>query len=359
MSELPKRRCLISRNLLQEIEVIHINIREAYELKESQLLSEYASLSSESKGRSVEEAKCDIRTEYQRDRDRILHSKSFRRLKHKTQVFIAPEGDHFRTRLTHTLEVAQIGRTIARALSLNEDLIEAIALGHDLGHTPFGHSGEYILDKLHPNGFKHYEQSIRVVEIIESTPTRRGLNLTYEVLDGIRNHSGDRKASTLEGKIIKLADRIAYINHDIDDSIRAGIISIGDLPVELTEVLGTTHSKRINKMITDIVYNSLGKDDVSMSREVGTATEKLRKYLFDEVYYNSIVKSEDDKIENILTQLFNYYMADLNRIPSAHRDIYSGLYPMDEDIVCDYIAGMTDIFVIETWKDIFQPKQWR
>ena len=336
-----------------------INFHENQDRIESLALSEYAVFSSKSKGRKVYEEKSELRTDFQRDRDRILHSKSFRRLKHKTQVFISPEGDHFRTRLTHTLEVSQIGRTIARALGLNEDLVEAIALGHDLGHTPFGHTGEMVLNKLHPNGFKHYEQSIRVVEIIESTPNRRGLNLTYEVLDGIANHTGNCKANTLEGKLIKLADRIAYINHDIDDSIRAGIISSNDLPQELTKILGNSHAMRIDTMIKDIVYNSYGKDFVEMSDEIGNATEKLRKYLFETVYFNNYVKSEDEKIEGILVQLFKFYMEDLNRIPEAHRKIYDDLDSLDEDIVCDYIAGMTDIFMIDTWKNIFEPRQWR
>src|SRR5690554_5359095 len=238
-----------------------MNVRVQYENFEKSYLSKYATLSINSKGRNIFEKKCNVRTDFQRDRDRVIHSKSFRRLKHKTQVFIAPEGDHFRTRLTHTLEVAQIGRTIARALRLNEDLVEAIALGHDLGHTPFGHTGERVLNDLHPGGFKHNVQSLRVVDILEQKEGRIGLNLTHEVREGILNHSGDCRSETLEGRVVKISDRIAYINHDIDDAIRAGIINAEDLPSDCIEVLGATHGIRINRMIIDIVKTSLNSNN--------------------------------------------------------------------------------------------------
>ncbi|MDO5718785.1 MAG: deoxyguanosinetriphosphate triphosphohydrolase, partial [Tissierellia bacterium] len=261
-------------------------------MRQEDSLSKYASKSINSKGRRKLEEECEIRTCYQRDRDRILHSKAFRRLKHKTQVFISPEGDHYRTRLTHTLEVSQIARTLARALMLNEDLVEAIALGHDLGHTPFGHIGEDVLNSINPKGFRHYEQSLRVVDFLEMGSKGRGLNLCYEVRDGILNHSGENRANTLEGRIIKFSDRIAYINHDIDDSIRAGIIKEEDLPRDLTQVLGKSHGERINTMVVDIVKNSIDKPEVKMSEEVNDATMKLRAYMFENVYLDEVVKRE-------------------------------------------------------------------
>ena len=309
-------------------------------------------------GRNEREEKCNLRTEFQRDRDRIIHSKSFRRLKHKTQVFISPEGDHFRTRLTHTLEVSQIGRTIARALRLNEDLVEAIALGHDLGHTPFGHSGEAVLNELKSDGFIHGEQSLKVVDFLERSDKRIGLNLTEEVRDGILNHSGASEAKTLEGKIIKFADRIAYINHDIDDAIRAGIISSDSLPKELTKVLGNTSSERINTMIVGIVDKSYGKPIVEMEREIYEATMDLRKYMFKTVYLDPVVKSEEVKIKRLLTELYNYYMEDLSRIPENHLRLYNDIVHNNEDIVSDYIAGMTDTYAMEQLKNIFIPKGW-
>ena len=303
-----------------------MNLRLQLEKREREVLSKYATLSSESKGRRYREEKCHIRTDFQRDRDRIIHSKAFRRLKHKTQVFIAPEGDHFRTRLTHTLEVSQIARTIARALGLNEDLVEAISLGHDLGHTPFGHTGERVLNYLHPKGFKHNEQSLRVVDFLEASGDRIGLNLTFEVREGIINHSGQNTSSTLEGQIVKYADRIAYINHDIDDSIRAnilrddairaGIIGKEDLPRDCIEVLGNSHSARINTMIVDIIRNSMGKNSISMSEEVGKMTEKLRQFMFENVYLNPKAKTEDDKAEYIIVELYNYYLKNIDKLPA-------------------------------------------
>lgn len=335
-----------------------MNLRVEREKLEHKMFFEYATFADSSLGRKKEEEKCNLRTDFQRDRDRIIHSKSFRRLKHKTQVFISPEGDHFRTRLTHTLEVSQIGRTIARALRLNEDLVEAIALGHDLGHTPFGHSGEAVLNELKSTGFIHGEQSLKVVDFLERSDKRIGLNLTEEVRDGILNHSGSGKAKTLEGKIIKFADRIAYINHDIDDAIRAGIISEASLPKELTNVLGNTSSQRINKMINALVENSYGKPIVEMEEEVYQATMELRQYMFKNVYMDPVVKSEEIKIKRLLTELYNFYMEDLSRIPENHLSLYDDRNYSDEDIVSDYIAGMTDTYAKKQLKNIFIPKGW-
>src|SRR5690625_4933111 len=333
-------------------------IRRQIERLEKESLSPYACLSSTSKGRRQYEEKCSIRTDFQRDRDRIIHSKAFRRLKHKTQVFVAPEGDHFRTRLTHTLEVAQIGRTLARALRLNEDLVEAIALGHDLGHTPFGHTGERVLNELHPKGFKHNIQSLRVVDFLEHSTKRIGLNLTYEVREGIKNHSGNNKSETLEGQIVKISDRIAYINHDIDDAIRAGIISSEDLPRDCIEVLGKSHGGRINRMILDIIETSLDTNNISMSKEVGEKTEKLRQFMFDHVYINSKAKSEEEKSEHIIRELYNYYLNNLEKLPAEYRKEINGYDASIEDRICDYIAGMTDRYAVNTYKNIFIPKPW-
>ncbi len=336
-----------------------MNIRLRIEEIEKNLLSPYAALSCNSKGRRLYEEKCNVRTDFQRDRDRIIHSKSFRRLKHKTQVFIAPEGDHYRTRLTHTLEVAQIGRTLARALRLNEDLVEAIALGHDLGHTPFGHTGERVLDNLNPKGFKHNEQSIRVVDFLEHKDNKKGLNLTYEVRDGIRNHSGNNKPQTLEGQVVKLADRIAYINHDIDDAIRAGVIKNEDLPKEAIEILGNSHGERINNMIFDIIKNSMEKNTISMTKEVGKATKTLRDFMFNNVYLSKKAKSEEAKTEYIIEQLYNYYLKNNNALPKEHLEIYKDMDTQIEDIICDYIAGTTDRFIINLYYNIFIPKPWQ
>nr|WP_300002383.1 deoxyguanosinetriphosphate triphosphohydrolase [Tissierella sp.] len=335
-----------------------MKIREQIEQREKEILSPFASLASNSKGRKVFEEKCEIRTEYQRDRDRIIHSKAFRRLKHKTQVFIAPEGDHFRTRLTHTLEVAQIGRTIARALRLNEDLVEAISLGHDLGHTPFGHTGEAILNKLHPDGFKHYKQSLRVVDFLESNKNRHGLNLTYEVREGIINHSGKRPSKSLEGQIVKFSDRIAYINHDIDDAIRAGIIDEKDLPKDCIKILGSSHGVRINNMIVDIVANSLDQEKISMSSEIEEKTEKLREYMFENVYYNAIAKSEEKKAEYIIKELYKFYINNPKELPIEYQYSYLEEKFSIEDRICDYIAGMTDRYVIHIFTNLFVPKPW-
>lgn len=330
-----------------------MDIREMSEAIEQKVLSNHAALSKNTRGRQIEEEKCDIRTDYQRDRDRILHSKAFRRLKHKTQVFISPEGDHYRTRLTHTLEVSQIGRTIARALRLNEDLTEAIALGHDLGHTPFGHAGEEVLSKIHPLGFRHNEQSLRVVDLLEGNG---GLNLTYEVRDGILNHSGDGVSETLEGKIIKFSDRIAYINHDIDDAMRAGIIDVNSIPTECLELLGTSHKQRINTMIVDIIKESTDKNDVSMSKDVKYATDKLRSFMFEKVYIGSKAKVEEKKAQNIIKELYYYFLENPSKIPHYNSNIKE--QEEIERLVCDYIAGMTDRFAVSTFVSVFVPLSW-
>lgn len=331
-----------------------MKVRELTENIEKQNLSQYAALSMNSKGRQVKEEKCDIRTDFQRDRDRIIHSKAFRRLKHKTQVFIAPEGDHYRTRLTHTLEVSQIARTIARALRLNEDLTEAIALGHDLGHTPFGHSGERVLDELHPEGFKHNEQSLRVVDILEGGT---GLNLTYEVRDGILKHTGSLEAETLEGRIVALSDRIAYINHDIDDAMRAGILDIESIPKDCLMVLGYTHKERINTMIKDVIQESMGKDCIYMSKRVKKATDDLRSFMFEKVYIGSKAKTEEKKTDNIIKTLYNYYKKNPNELPSESLKM---LEKGNVDrLVCDYIAGMSDIYAINTFTKLFIPSPWQ
>ncbi|MGE5678259.1 MAG: deoxyguanosinetriphosphate triphosphohydrolase [Pseudomonadota bacterium] len=331
-----------------------MDIREITENMEKQNFSKYASLSMNTKGRLFAEEKCNIRTDYQRDRDRILHSKAFRRLKHKTQVFISPEGDHYRTRLTHTLEVSQIARTIARALRLNEDLTEAIALGHDLGHTPFGHAGEKVLDEIHPGGFKHNEQSLRVVDMLEGG---KGLNLTWEVRDGILNHVKNLRPETLEGRIVNLSDRIAYINHDIDDAIRGGVLDISAIPEECLRILGDTHKQRINTMINDVITESMDKDEIVMSNEVDRATNNLREFMFEHVYIASAAKVEEKKTKNIIGSLYEYYKENPEVIPGV--ELWkSGSITIDR-MVCDYIAGMSDRFAINAFTELFIPSPWR
>lgn len=329
-------------------------IREISEDIEYKILSPFAAKSRESKGRTIDEEKCDIRTDFQRDRDRIIHCKAFRRLSHKTQVFISPEGDHYRTRLTHTLEVAQISKTIARALRLNEDLTEAIALGHDLGHTPFGHSGEQVLNKLLTGGFRHNVQSLRVVDILENNG--KGLNLTWEVRDGILNHSTSGKPGTLEGKIVQLSDKIAYVNHDIDDAIRGKILTNNDLPQDLIKILGDSHRKRINTMVRDIINNSLDKDDIMMSSDIYKATYSLRDFMFKRVYIGSKAKSEEAKAKKVVEQLFNYFYDNINEMPNEFVEL-SNKYSK-ERAVADYIAGMTDKYAIIKYKEIFLPSPW-
>ena len=326
------------------------NFREISENNELERLSPYAAKAALSKGRQRPIEPCPLRTVFQRDRDRIIHCKSFRRLKHKTQVFLSPEGDHYRTRLTHTLEVSQIARTIARCLNLNEDLTEAIALGHDLGHTPFGHAGERVLEKL-TGHFEHCEQSLRVVELLENGT---GLNLTYEVRDGILNHRKSSKPKTLEGMVVNLSDRIAYINHDIDDALRAGIIS--GIPGECADGLGQTHGERINTMITNVVRSSAGRPEVTMSDGVAALTEKLRQFMFNEVYLGSIAKTEETKAEAMLEMLFDLFMKQPQKMgeDATHRIEMYGL----KTAVTDYIAGMTDRYAVALFREIYIPKGW-
>ncbi len=333
-----------------------MNIREKQELWESQYLCPYAALSKNSKGRDFYEEQCDIRPVYQRDRDRILHSKSFRRMKHKTQVFLTPKGDHYRTRLTHTLEVSQNARTIAKALRLNEDLAEAIALGHDLGHTPFGHAGERALNTLCRKGFSHCEQSVRVVEKLENGG--KGLNLTYEVRDGIRNHRTAGRPCTLEGKIVRLSDKIAYINHDIDDAIRAGILVAEDIPKEYTEVLGYTTSQRLNRLIHDIVKNSEGKQEIMMSARIEQAMAGLRKFMFANVYTNPRAKAEEQKAQDMLEHLFTFYKDHPENMSEEYIDMLENRGESLEDVVCDYISGMTDQYAIQKFQEYFVPRSW-
>jgi len=318
--------------------------------REFQILSPYAAKARESKGRLVPEPHCDIRTDFQRDRDRIIHAKAFRRLMHKTQVFIAPEGDHFRTRLTHTLEVSQIARSIARALRLNEDLTEAIALGHDLGHTPFGHGGEAALNAVHPGGFHHNVQSLRVADRLESNSRRQGMNLTLEVRDGILNHTGAGVPMTLEGRIVKTSDRIAYINHDIDDVLRSGVIHADELPPGPIAYLGATTNERINTLIRDMIAQSDGLDDIRQSGEAAEAMAELRSWLFEHVYFNPQVKAEDERlgIETIVCGLYAYFLGHPEELPAE----YAKLIPEDglPEIVKDHVASMTDRFATDLWR---------
>lgn len=334
-----------------------MNIREQSEKLEQSYLSPYAALSSKSKGRDREEEQCEIRTVYQRDRDRIIHCKAFRRLKHKTQVFLAPMGDHYRTRLTHTLEVAQIARTIAKALRLNEDLTEAIALGHDLGHTPFGHAGEAALNDVCSKGFEHFRQSIRVVELLENDG--KGLNLTKEVRDGIVNHRTSGNPSTLEGKVVRLSDKIAYINHDIDDAIRGKIITENDIPKEYADILGNTTKIRLDTLIRDVVSNSIEKDDIMMSPKVEEAMMGLRKYMFKSVYTNPLAKSEETKAKAMLKQLFEYYMKHIELMPEEFIYLIEKQGQDEELVVCDYIAGMTDQYSVAKFQQIYEPGFWK
>lgn len=336
--------------------VVCLDIRETMEQWERENLSPYASLSSETKGRDRWEPPCDMRPAYQRDRDRILHCKSFRRLKHKTQVFLAPEGDHYRTRLTHTLEVSQIARTIAKTLRLNESLTEAIALGHDLGHTPFGHSGEYILNEICKDGFAHYEQSVRVVEVLEKKG--RGLNLTKEVRDGILNHGSERMPSTLEGKIVRFSDKIAYINHDIDDAIRGKIITERDIPREYSEILGNSVKERLNIMIHDIIQNSMDKPDIVMSKDVETAMKCLRMWMFEHVYKSPQAIREEHKAQQLIVRLYEYYMKHIDQLPEEYLTMMDNWLENKERVVCDYIAGMTDHYAIDKFEELFVPRAW-
>lgn len=328
-----------------------MSIRKMLEDAEERNLSPFAAKSAQTKGRERPISKDDTRTEFQRDRDRVIHSKAFRRLQFKTQVFLAPEGDHYRTRLTHTLEVAQVARTIARGLRLNEDLTEAIALAHDLGHTPFGHIGERTLNNLNPDGFKHFEQSLRLVEKLEDG---HGLNLTLEVRNGIINHSGNLKADSLEGRVVAKSDRIAYINHDIDDALRAGIITPGMLPKTAIAVLGQNHGDRINTMITDLISSSQDRPEILLSQDVQEATDEMRAFLFDKVYMDGWRSGEEKKCDFILTRLFDRYMIHPEQMPPEYQRIAG-----QEGIpraVCDYLASMTDRFAMRLFRQLFMPE---
>ena len=323
-----------------------------WEETERQILSPRAAFSADSRGRERPEEKSPYRTAYQRDRDRVLHCKSFRRLKHKTQVFLAPEGDHYRTRLTHTLEVAQIARTIARALRLNEDLTEAVALAHDLGHTPFGHAGERSLNSLMPDGFRHYEQSVRVVEKLENTGM--GLNLTWEVRDGILCHTKGQIAATLEGQIVRWADRIAYVNHDMDDAIRAGVLREEDIPLEIHLYVGDCHTARIDTLVTAMIAGS--GDTIAMDPAIEPYFLQLHDYMYENLYLNPKAKREEGKVDGIISRLFAYYIKNPDRLPEE----YALIRERDgvEQAVCDYIAGMTDNFALETYHELYVPRGW-
>ena len=342
-----------------------MNVREKYQEIEKQMLSPFAKLSSESKGRQVPEDPCEIRTPFQRDRDRVIHSKSFRRMKHKTQVFLSPTNDHYRTRLTHVIEVSQIARTVSRALRLNEDLTEAIALGHDLGHTPFGHAGEDALNDVYPGGFKHVIHSLRVVDVLENNG--RGLNLTYEVRDGIAKHSKgmgpvdnpEYKPETMEGQVVRVSDLVAYANHDLDDALRSGIIKLNDVPGEYIGIIGKTTSERVNRMVTDIIFETLklSAAKVIISKELEEAMLGLREYLFNSVYMNEKIKSTFDKAKRVVRDLY-YYFCENNETfwrlygkePSEGEDI--------EREICDFIAGMTDSYALNLYQEIFLPSKW-
>ncbi len=335
-------------------------IREMIQAREAATLSPYAVLSSQSKGRARAEEPCEMRTDFMRDRDRILHSKSFRRLKHKTQVFLAPEGDHFRERLTHTLEVSQLSRTVARALRLNEDLTEAIALGHDLGHTPFGHAGERALDgvmKQFGRHFRHNEQGVRVVDVLEDDGA--GLNLTWEVRDGILNHGTASHPATLEGQAVRFCDKFAYIHHDMDDALRAGVLTEEDIPAPLQQILGHTVKERLNTMIEDVIATSLNRPEVTMSKEVMEAVWDLRKFMFAKVYTSPIVKSEEKKAEDMLRLLFEYYLEHWMELPREYVVLCLEHDHTKEVEVCDYIAGMTDGYATKRFEDLFVPSGWK
>ena len=331
-----------------------MTLRERTEQRERETLSPYACLSAQSRGRQRPMEDCPVRTCFQRDIDRIVHSKAFRRLKHKTQVFLEPEGDHYRTRMTHTIEVSRIARTIARGLRLNEDLAEAAAYGHDLGHTPFGHAGERVLAEIMPGGFAHNQQSLRVVDRLEKDG--EGLNLTYEVRRGILCHTGPDRAETLEGQLLRLADKIAYINHDIDDAIRGKIIYPMDIPLAVSQVLGFTHSERINTLTVDVITASAGKDEILQSPACRDAMHELREFMFEYVYRSPVAKGEEGKAQDMLRRLFEYYVKEPDKLPPEYQDIRyeEGV----ERAVCDYISGMTDKYAVERFGEAFIPKSW-
>ena len=333
-----------------------MTIREELEKMERETLSPFAALSVNSKGRDIPEEPCDVRPVFQRDRDRILHCKAFRRLKNKTQVFLTPMGDHYRTRLSHTLEVSQNARTIAKALRLNEDLVEAIALGHDLGHTPFGHAGEQVLNSICEEGFRHNDQSVRIVEKLEKNG--RGLNLTWEVRDGILNHQSKSMPHTLEGKVVRLSDKIAYVYHDVDDAIRAEILTEEDIPLELRKTLGFTTKQRLNTLIHNVIMNSMQKDDIRMSEEIHNAMFDLRRFMFEHVYTNPVAKGEEKKAKEMIHQLYDYYIDHIELLPGK----FLAMLDADEKkerVVCDYIAGMTDQYAITKFSEYFLPQAWK
>lgn len=327
-----------------------MNIREMIEQHELQTLSPRACLAVNTKGRQVEIEPCPMRTCFQRDIDRVVHSKSFRRLKHKTQVFLQPEGDHYRTRMTHTLEVSRIGRTMARGLRLNEDLVEAAALAHDLGHTPFGHAGERALARVAEGGFVHAQQSLRVVDRLES------LNLCHEVRQGILCHSAGQIADTLEGQLVRFADKIAYINHDIDDAMRGGIIFPTDIPVHISQVLGYTHGERIETLTRDIIENSQEGTEIRQSEPVAKAMAELKAFMFQSVYFNPQAKGQEGKAEDMVCTLFDYYMKNTDKLPSEYQDIL--VREGAQRAVIDYIAGMTDTYAVEKFSELFIPMRW-
>lgn len=322
------------------------------EILEKEILQKNAAKSSESLGRKKVEAEDEIRTCFQRDRDRIIHSKSFRRLMHKTQVFLSPEGDHYRTRLTHTLEVAQIARTISRGLALNEDLTEAIALGHDLGHTPFGHNGEMVLNEIYPGGFKHNIQSLRVVDVLEIGHLGRGMNLTFEVRDGILNHTGKGVPATFEGKIVKISDRIAYINHDIDDALRSGVLTMDDLPKDCVEYLGKNHRDRISKLVKDMIITGEASGDIGLSEESAYYMNKLRKFMFASVYNNEKVKKAEAlaNVENGIKFLYNHFLGNFDKLPTEYKVMKDSF--SKEELVKDYVAGMTDRYALNLYNNL-------
>ncbi len=331
-----------------------LSVKELTLKKEEDYLSPYAVKSKDTLGRQKEETPCPMRTEFQRDRDRIIYSRAFIRLKNKTQVFFSPEGDHYMTRLTHTLDVSQIARSIARALSLNEDLTEAIALGHDLGHTPFGHAGERVLSKLNKNGFRHNEQSLRVVDVLENSG--KGLNLTFEVRDGILNHKTGTHPKTLEGQVVSLSDRIAYLNHDVDDAVRKGVIKATELPLKVLKILGKTSRERINVMINSAYQNSINKKFVSLAPEVDGAMTELRNFMFEKVYMMDTAKKEEERAGNMLSCMYEYFLSNSDKLPEMYKNLLS-----DYDIttvICDYLSGMTDRYAIKVFSQIFIPQSF-
>lgn len=331
-----------------------MTIRERTQQAEQRLLSRHAALSKNSLGRKRDEPECDLRTVYQRDRDRIIHCKAFRRLKHKTQVFLSPEKDHYRTRLTHTLEVSQIARTIARALRLNEDLTEAIALAHDLGHTPFGHAGEAALNAVAEQDFRHYEQSVRVIEVLENNG--QGLNLTREVCNGVLCHTKGEQAFTLEGQVVRIADRIAYTNHDVDDAVRAGVLKEDALPAQVTKILGNKRVRRVDALISSLIENSAG-GQLKMDPMTHEAFEMLHSFMYESVYNNPCAKVEERKVPALVEQLYKYFKKNYTQMPEELQKIahQEGI----DRAVCDYIAGMTDQFAVKTFENIFVPRAWK